>query len=388
MLFYGTIIKEKNNKIIFQYPIFPKLTSDIFFKKNISQFIEPMNLNENINSINEDIISKSHLGGVAMRQNEMSNYLNLCWMEMWAMTFWYCDEKEKPYQFQKLLEVINKTSNHEMEIFDLLFETLSLNGKKYMILKLYDILLKLSLNPSLKIHDIVMKILGDKDDLNFEEELKKIVNNENNDIDIKENFRKRTFKSPDFSNILSENIIFYAFDECMECQNEVNLEISSQNFQEMSKDLFWLKCEECQQPMLPKLTILLGQEINMTGNMVISSRKLDCVVLFSPFSLKENYNNSLIKEYGIKLKVEEFLEKYSTIFWNSVWYFKLNYLPYDMMLPYKENQRDMVFGKNMNVTISKLYDILKIQNIRLIKFDEDKLIKCKNDEFQLVGVKI
>ena len=386
MLFYGTIIKDKNNKIFFKYPIFPKLASDIFFKKNISQFIEPMNLNENITSINEDIIPKSHLGGVAIRQNEMSNYINLCWMMMWAMTFWYCDEKEKQYQFQKLLEVIHKTSNLEMEIFDLLFETLSINGKNYMILKLYDILLKLRLNPSLKVHDTVMKILGDED--NFEEKLQKAIKNENDDNIIKENFRKRTFKSKNFSNILTENIIFYAFDECMECQNEINLEITSKNFEEMKKDLFWLKCEGCGQPMLPKLTIQFGEEINMIGNMIINSSKLDCVVLFSPFSLKENYNSSLIKEYGIKLKVEEFLEKYSTIFWNSIWYFKLNYLPYDIMLPYEENQIEMAFGKNFNITISKMYDILKAQNIRLIKFSENKLIKCKDNEFQLTGAKL
>lgn len=141
------MIKDsKDDKIIFNYPIFPKLLADTFFKQNFSQFIEPINLNENIKSINEDIILKSHLGGVKMRQNDMINYINLCWIQMWGMTFWYCDSKEKSYRFQELLKVINRTSNHEMEIFNLLFETLLENGTDYMILKLYDILIKLRLN--------------------------------------------------------------------------------------------------------------------------------------------------------------------------------------------------------------------------------------------------
>ena len=48
-----------------------------------------------------DIISQSHLGGVSERQNDMKNYIDHCWLQMWAMTFWYCDKKEKKYRFQQ-----------------------------------------------------------------------------------------------------------------------------------------------------------------------------------------------------------------------------------------------------------------------------------------------
>ena len=181
-----------DDNIIFNYPIFPKLTADMFFRQNISQFIEPMNLNENIISINEDIILKSHLGGVQMRENDMINYINLCWMQMWGMTFWYCDEIEKNYRFQELLKVIRKTPNHEMEIFNLLFETLSVNGTDYMILKLYDIIIKLRLNPSLKVHNIAMKILDRvKGGGNFSENLQKVIKSEESKKYNNINFRKR-----------------------------------------------------------------------------------------------------------------------------------------------------------------------------------------------------
>ena len=394
LLLYGIVIQNKiDEELSFSYPIFPKLTTDIFFRQNISQFIEPMNLNENIISINEDIILKSHLGGVQMRQNDMINYINLCWMQMWGMTFWYCDEKEKNYRFQELLKVIKKTSNHEMEIFNLLFETLSVNGTDYMILKLYDILIKLRLNPSLKVHNIAMKILDRvKGGGNFNENLQRAIKSEEGKIYNNNNFRKRTLKSKYFKNILTEDILFYAFDACMgmDCQNEINLLSVSQDYKEMARDLIWAKCPKCNEYMLPKLTVQFGKEVNKNGVLKYSTSKYDCVVLFSPLSLKENYNNSLLKDYGIKLDVEELLEKYNTTFWNTLWYFKLNHLDYDFMLPYEHNMDDITFNKNLDITTSEIYKMTldsnqknKInENIDANKKD-DEILKYDIDELQI-----
>ena len=382
LLLYGIITQNTlDDKIIFNYPIFPKLVTDIFFKQNISQFIEPMNLNENIISINEDIILKSHLGGVQMRQNDMINYINLCWMQIWGMTFWYCDEKEKSYRFQELLKVIKKTSNHEMEIFNLLFETLSVNGTDYMILKLYDILIKLRLNPSLKVHNIAMKILDRvKGGGNFNENLQRAIKSEEGKVYNNNNFRKRTLKSKYFKNILTEDILFYAFDACMgmDCQNEINLFSASQNYKEMARDLIWAKCPKCNEYLLPKLTVQFGKEVNINGTLKYGTSKYDCVVLFSPLSLKENYNNSLLKDYGIKLDVEELLEKYSTTFWNTLWYFKLNNLDYDFMLPYEHNMDEILFNLNQEITTTELYKLNQKLNQNINKDNIDNK-ENKND---------
>jgi len=41
LLLYGIMVQNTvEDKILFNYPIFPKLVTDIFFKQNISQFIE------------------------------------------------------------------------------------------------------------------------------------------------------------------------------------------------------------------------------------------------------------------------------------------------------------------------------------------------------------
>ena len=337
ILNYGIIVKEKNNEIQFEYPTFPILTTKYFFKNNIQEYFVQNELNENVESINTDIVSKSHLGGVAMRLNDMDNYIYLCWMQMWAITFWYCDEKEKRYRFQELLKVISKTSSHEMEIFNLLFEALSLYGEDYMVLKLYDILLTLHLNPSFKVHNIVMKLLDKKKfEGDIKDNLQKSFKNELKNVYDNKDFRKRTFKSKYYGNILTDDIIFFAFDSCLTCQKDIDLESISMNFKAMNRELTWITCPECDNSILPKLTIQFGKEINKNGKMKQNSCKLENIVLFSPFFLKNNYNSAALRTCGVKMDVEDLMLKFNNIFWNSLWYFKLKHLEYDFMLPYEE----------------------------------------------------
>ena len=385
MLNYGIIIEEDKitKQLVFEYPIFPDLTTKYFFLNNVKEYFVPMNLNDNVESINTDIVAKSHLGGVAMRLNDMDNYIYLCWMHMWALTFWYCDQKEKKYRFQKLLEVIKKTSSHEMEIFNLLFEALSLYGEDYMVLKLYDILLNLHLNPSFKVHNIVMKILDKKklegnikDNLQnaFKDELKTKVSNAG--------FRRRTFKSKYYGNILTDDIMFFAFDICNNCQKEIDLEIVSKNFKEMDRELQWAKCPECGTQILPKINIQFGREINKTGKMKHNTCKLESIVLISPFFLKdENYNSVVLRSCGVKLDVEDLMLKYKNIFWNSLWYFKLKNLEYDFMLPYEEGIEKKV---DDYLDIGFEDDEEDAQNKKEVKYERNFDVNAfKSDKFEV-----
>ena len=144
LISYGVVVSynESDHKIYFNYPIFPKLTNLLFLLDTRKDYFPPQNYNEELDVINDDIISKSHLADVSIRLDDMKKYIYLCWIQLWALTFWYCEESEKKYRFQELIKIIEKSSCYEMEIFNLLFEVLSKYGKDTMVLKLYDVLLK------------------------------------------------------------------------------------------------------------------------------------------------------------------------------------------------------------------------------------------------------
>ena len=279
---------------------------------------------------------------------------------MWAMTFWYCDKKEKKYRFQQLLNVINRTTSHEMEILNLLFDTLEKNGEEYMVLKLYDILLKLKLNPSFKVHNIVMKYLDkykSADNININDILQKVIQKEVIDVNLnnKMNFKRRTLKSKYYENILFEDLVFYAFDTCIYCQNVINLYKKCINLNEMNRDITWIKCDSCGQYSLVKFCVQFGKEINKNGNIKFNTCKYDSVVLFSPYSLKMNYK-SLLNDYGIKVDLEELIYKYNNIFWNSVWYFKLYKLDCDFMLSYDKAYLREEFDTNIKVSTNIIFE--------------------------------
>ena len=389
---YGVIIKpdpNDENKLTFNYPIFPKLTDLLFLSDNISVYFAPEDLSESINIINEDLISKSHLGDVSIRLDDMKKYIYLCWMQMWALTFWYNEEKEQNYWFQELLRVIEVSSCYEMEIFNLLFEALNKYGKEQMVLKLYDILLKKHLNPSFQVHSIAMKIIekNKEKNINMNDNLRKLLSNSEKSQKLKKNnFSRRTFRSRYCPNIYTENIKFYAFDTCIVCQKIINLENISLNLKEMTRDLMWTSCPECNTALLPKLTVQFGEEINKSGNMKENTSYFDTVILFSPYILKNNYSSFFGKNTGVKLDVHELMMNCNSIFWNSLWYFKLNGLEYDFMQPYYYRLEDTGYKDSISwVEIGKSYNVEEDEDS---DEDENKAKSFDMSKFQITSIRI
>ena len=157
---------------------------------------------------------------------------------MWAIIFWYCEQKEQRYRFQELLKVLDISHCYVMEICNLLFEAISLFGKEsknyMMILKLYDLILNQHLNPSLKIHLMVVKIM-EKEKVEVNDQIKSLISNEIDKKYTKAKFKKRSFifRAKFNKHVLSEDITFFAFDNCTKCQNDINLETLSKDFKNM-----------------------------------------------------------------------------------------------------------------------------------------------------------
>jgi hypothetical protein len=77
-------------------------------------------------------------------------------------------------------------------------------------------------------------------------------------------------------------------------------------------------------------------------------------VLYSPLYLKINYNIALIKEFQLKLDLDNFRQRFNAIFWDSIWYFNLKDLAYDFFLPYEFEVNLADFNKkNAHLKIEK-----------------------------------
>ena len=365
----GQIIKKnyliKDNSITFKYEIFPQLDFDIYFNDDsINEYIPPPDYSEEIEAINAVVISKSSLGQSMNRSLEMKNYIYLSWLEMWAFTFWYIDKKERQYRFNQMIDILTKVIHHEMNILNLLFDTLNKTSENEMILKLYHKLIDLNINPSSFIYNIIsstmdkaqMRVLKDKLRLSKIKIDDNVLKFKNCNLNVNHNF-KRTFSSIEDNLSLNDRLKFYANFSCIICGEKINLLNICKNFLDVKNDILWVHCK-CGEYNLPKIKVKFGDEL--LKNKGYKTSEVYEIVIHSPYNLKINLKNAVIKNYGTQLIVTEFKSKFMPLFWNFIWYCKILDLDYYILLPYRNKieqirTNKIVINPNLN-RIKIIYD--------------------------------
>ena len=342
----GQIISENSsNDISFKYIIFPQLDFDIYFNsENSNEYHSPPNFLEKIESINTDIISKSAFWQNSNRSIEMTNYLYLTWLEIWAFTFTYIDEKEKQYRFNQLIDVLNKVFHHDMNILNLIFDTLHRNSQNEMILKLYQKLIILKITPTFFICNIVSSIID-------KEQLRELNNNlqiASNKLIVDSNIKyknckkvkslRRTFSSVEDNLEINKTLKIYSNFSCIKCKEKINLSNVCKNFTDIKNDILWVMCK-CGQYNLPKITIKYGKEL-LRDNVYKTSYS-DEIILYLPINLKNNIKSTIMENFGTDLNVTEFRSQYKPLFWNFFWYCKIHQLDYEIILPYLNDVNDL-----------------------------------------------
>lgn len=205
----------------------------------------------------------------------------------------------------------------------------------------------------------------------------------------KTQFRKRTIKNKYDINIISNDVKFYTYDPCMECQTNINLNKLSRDFHNMRRDVLWATCPYCGSYLLPKIGVRLGSEVNLFNKLKQNTSSYEWIVLYSPYFLKYNYNNGLLKEFRIKLDVEMFKMRFNAIFWDSVWYFKIKDLDYEFMLPYEYQLDTINFEKvNSNLKINNMFKFSDnkkvIDNYFVNNIDEENIMLQRSNEEHLM----
>ena len=332
------IIENSSSDISFKYIIFPQLDFDIYFNnENVNEYHFPPNFSEKIESINIDIINKTSFWQNNNRSLEMTNYLYLTWLEVWAFTFSYIDNKERRYRFNQLIEIINKVFHHDINTLNLIFDTLKRNSENDMILKLYQKIISLQLNPNYFIYNIVSSVI-DKEQLN---ELNNNFDKISNDLFDDSKFKykncyinpdlKRTFSSVEDNLEINKTLKIYSNFYCIKCREKINLINVCKNFSDIKNDILWVMCK-CGQYNLPKITIKYGKEL-LRDNIYKTSYS-DEIILYLPNNLRVNIKNTVIENFGEDLNVTEFRSQYKPLFWNFFWYCKIHQLDYEILLPY------------------------------------------------------
>ena len=385
----GQIVNQAKEELInFEYFLFPSLDFDIYCNNdNVNQYISPPDYREEIEALNMESISKSSLGQNINREMEMKNYIYLTWLEIWAFTFGNNDLGERHYRFDQMLDVLDKVIHHEMNILNLMFDILNKYNEHQMMLKLYQKLLRLRLNPSTTIFDTMSKIL-DKDKLkDLLEETKKNTTNiqklKFNDYN-KNNFRERTFLSINDDLPLETKPKFYFDYFCILCSEKINLYSICKNFEGIKNDTLWVKCSKCGEYNLPKIKVKFGLDFI---NDKSKSTSIKEYVLHSPYNLKINIKQavntqfrSLNKEEKIKLKISNFKAEFQPLFWDFIWYCLIHNLDYNILLPYSKNLEEEKKAHCFNPNI-KIFEV--IYDDSTFKDNQNKIEKISNSIIKL-----
>jgi hypothetical protein len=394
LLFYGQkIIAEKNNETneedySFEYYVFPILNKAFYeFAPLGEYFLAPDSiLFSDVDRANTDIISESMNINNSNTSNkkktieeEMQNYIYLTYIELWAYTYWYLDSFEKDNKFNHLLEILNKISLHEVELFDLLFEALNKFKEINKILQLYDCLLKCKITPSSFIYSTVNTILTRK---RLSKTITIDIEKMNNNLFVKQKNNKRTFHSKIEGFLLGDKVIFFSKQDCPECDREMDIVDISLNFKNMKKEIVWAKCPFCGKNIIPKLGVLLGSELNNKKNLDSdndhdnhgnnnNTSTYTKFILHSPYELKNNIKNIITKDGYSIFHLEHFKDKYPSLFWSCIWYFKINKIDFDIMLPYEWNEKQ---------DWSSLQNSFPMNLISLIEKEKEKEINNGNEK--------
>ena len=359
----GYKIKEGKTKTekYFDYYIFPELLSEELFKYNCKNYSIPFNYNMAIEKISENILKICFIEFDDFSKGKSGEILNdiyISYLILFSLSLSYMDKEERKPRFNNLLQILPKIMNHDMEVLELLFNTLIKFGEEDLAVQLYMTLNEMHINLTWSIFLILSKILHKRQNLTNLKELKfsrssslKLNRNFQGNRIGENKFRKRSIKLPGIDdNILGEEIFFDVFGTCLNCKNSINLQKICEELlpKDLDKNNNRFKCK-CGDWNLQKLNFKIGTELynkNITSN---HSSFKEGIILYSPTNLKKKLLNILSSLNSNKFDVDNFRMNYPEEFWNSVWYFKLKEIDISFMLPYINLVYVYKYGNENNI---------------------------------------
>lgn len=135
--YYQMITLTNNGKLTIKYPVFPMLLydnsfmdkpySEIYLRNNISK---PMNLRKDLNKTFEYLVNRPEYNEIyhgtkynlhlfsssKVSSVSMENYINLTWLMLFALSYWYNESNERIQRFEEMIEVFDKLNYYNVSL--------------------------------------------------------------------------------------------------------------------------------------------------------------------------------------------------------------------------------------------------------------------------------
>ena len=394
-------INNKKNKFLEQfinipsfkikYYGFPNLLYDnIFFKKEDNNsnnssnkeidlndiyklnpgklFILYQNISEKI--IENEIIKKNYeiydysLNNISLRPN-MRNYILLLWLKYFSLSFWYIIPIERKIRWDEIKKVLCSCSFIDENLYILILRVILTYGDINMVIEYFEFMKKKSY--------LIYLLLKIK--FSIEKKTKKINNNINDNLSnnnemenekkLKRSLTKSTFKND------KDKIIFETKIKCQNCNNEIDLLNLTTDFSKMDFNTKNLKINcKCNNTFLASMNV----KVQSNNGENVYYEKFN---LYTPYFL---YNLNWEKSNN-KINISSFSTDYPERFWNAIWYFSLQNLSCDFLIPYKKSNEyeiQKVESLNLDKNDFELYNNIKSKTNIDYKIEDNVNIKKKH----------
>ena len=415
---YFVDINEKEQKIYFNYILFPCLISEKFFILSADEYESPINYDKEMDEINTKLVNKSYLKFIQnaknLKNSEVQNDFYICYLIIWSLVFWYNDDCEKELRFLQMLTILEKIEEHDIKTFELLFKALVENSNDENVIIVYKKFIHLRLNPTWEIFSLVSKIIKKKQNAKKKSMLllQETKADNLNEKFIKENKMEKIelirdrilYLNNKDEKIFSEDALINASLKCDKCKTSINIKelcsnLSTLSFEKDQNEKQRVRCRNknknnsCNGYYDPLIKINLGIELynkiticnNYSNNIYdkIKTSLLEEIELMSPDEIKKSLLNiySHFKKEE-KFDVELFRLKYPDIFWNLILYFEYNNIDISFMLPYSPLNPTKNDEKYENEFKNYINYERNANKVKLNENNNEKIIDLLNDNIE------
>ena len=365
---YSQLISKNDDKksdFSIKYFIFPKLLFDndffninyniLFYRHWINLPTDKIvrQLNEFIEKSEKEFLSKCCFTIYKNEDNNSSyfelysnDYIEFNWLLLSSCSLWYCNtNKEKESRINKIFDILEKLEYIEEQVLYFIFYSIYKHGSAHHFIRIFENIKRFMGYYSYNDLLLLYNKLSEGNENSF-----------NNDNDNNSKIQKRSFIdikkyiNYEIDDKIKEEIIFYNEQTCETCGN-IN-KLNDQDITEMinkkidkDKNIPMFKCKNCNKinfgiTMNYKLSLI---NIKTAKEKSILKEKFNLIM---PHLLYNKIKDYLIHIKDNKLDIDHIFSNTNIDILNFIFYFSLQSLPFDFLLPYenKNEQKEYFFN--------------------------------------------